>query len=194
MTTNTPSESDNQNRLKSALQALQKMRAKLEKIESARSEPIAVVGIRHLHAQRREALSQAAGRGDDRRHAIGLLQHERLEDADQLARKHEVREIEVRAQLGSHVVLVRLEHREGAFGLRLHKFGQSFLGVIELLLAKSAPPDEPHAGLVEKKRLGRLSTYYHPTCRTSMPCLPDTVRLFRAKAWLRWEAGFVPRA
>src|SRR6185369_2109710 len=45
MTTNTPSESDNQNRLKSALQALQKMRAKLEKIESARSEPIAVVGM-----------------------------------------------------------------------------------------------------------------------------------------------------
>jgi acyl transferase domain-containing protein len=45
MTTNTPSESDAQNRLKSALLALQKMRAKLEKIESARSEPIAIIGM-----------------------------------------------------------------------------------------------------------------------------------------------------
>lgn len=44
MTTTSP-DGDVQNRLKSALLALQKMRAKLEKIESARTEPIAVVGM-----------------------------------------------------------------------------------------------------------------------------------------------------
>jgi len=44
MTTNSP-DGDVQNRLKSALLALQKMRAKLEKVEAARSEPIAVIGM-----------------------------------------------------------------------------------------------------------------------------------------------------
>ncbi|MCB9450589.1 MAG: type I polyketide synthase [Anaerolineaceae bacterium] len=45
MTNPTSPEGDVQNRLKSALTALQKMRARLEKVEAARTEPIAIIGM-----------------------------------------------------------------------------------------------------------------------------------------------------
>src|ERR1700674_5573217 len=142
-------------------------------------ERLSLVGVGHFDPQRGKFAPEEASGGDDRRHAVGFRQREKLGGANHLPREDEAIEFESLADLRAHVLLVSVEDGEGAVGARFHETLDAHLGrrrgdflralFLEAGAAVQKQPGRAHASRAWRNSRKKFSVVAPATSSKAMP-------------------------